>query len=930
MTAVISYLFSGSDLGGEASINHLFLNIPAYDADTLYAECRRLKLETDWWYSKANRITLRAGTESSEAYLLLRRGDFPNSPFPGDYKGVYVNQDWRNAKVGIIRLYQGKSDLTASEAQSNTPGQWDIKGWMFHSAMAVNASNLLADDEIIYLVKFVDTRFHYARSVNTDSGGQPDSFNVVDRISGVLPEDYTDVTKFPYVAGTVGASSGPPLGFGAVLNSYWSLFSSIDLPSGGVYPTSQYPLDIRPEDRTHYATFMDLLHSTANEIYPTLDGSFTISPIDADFSATFNDPLKDYAAWLIDEGQPQPEYVRIPNGANLRYRQIYLDSTKRVSNFYLASGGFDTTLIAWGGKPIFIDEEFSQEVFTSSAMVAVTGGGLGPLTTALGDFASIVLTRYYKSRNTYQYNRVYSRFIPLAPTAAFEEVEFACVGGIITTAFRSIEASIGATFLPESFDDSGNGSSDHLVIANSADEVPESFYDTVADHATYDSGTQQIVYAQVIEASAGPPVNKRVKLFTATVTGATGSPGSPGTPGDTVISGYCIVVAHALTVAQPNLDLTLATAWSNTPFQFFAHLPAVAGIPTDPKWFTVSNYVSGDDQFIWHRSGSTFKAQTTDNYSTAAGVFQILLNASGNWAWVDAWTIKCSAGDLVPSYLEGAWFDPGAFVINQDPIIQFQTQGAAGTDQTQRAFFKSSLINGWDASKRQNFGHDTAGHVQWGTDLRFAYGLVKTDSSTGSTTVDLDHVHALASGSSPVASDADVITALKWFGSLDGIVIATPEYKAGDKLMIVSTLSETDSWWVIPFKQGKDGVAGYYTAAIDGNISPGSAGAPIPGTGTIFGFSGGDGSVTSIGTRTLLNPFGAVASGSCTAGLVFPGVEEDGSDAIYVILGILTPISVSCTSVEVPTDVVCDETGIEVVTETITYVTAVNGIGCGS
>jgi hypothetical protein len=921
LTATISYIFNGSDLGGEASINHLNLNISAFDADMLYAQCVSLKLETSWWYYKANRITLRAGTEPSEAYLLLRRGDFPNSPYIGDYKGQFINQDWRNAKVGIIRLYQGKDDLTSAESAGATPGQWDIKGWMFHSAIAVNASNLLTDDEIIYLVKFVDTRFHWARSVNTTIEGQPNSYNVVDRNGSTSPTDYTDITTFPYVSTTVTGSSGPPLTFATILNNYWSLFSGTAFPAGGSYP-AQYPLDIRPENRTHYATFMELLHSSANELYPTLAGGFTIAPIDANFQVNFVDPLRNYAQWLIDEGQPQPEYVRIPNGAGLRFKKVYLNSAeKRISNYFITN--FDTTSIAWGGKPIFIDEEFTQEVFTTSAMVSVDGVG-----DALGDFTTAVLTRYYKSRNQYQFMRVYNRFIPLPPSGDFEEVEFACVGRIITTAFRSKEASIGASFIPENFEGIGSGS-DHLVIANADDEVPESFFDTVVDHSAYDSGLHQIVYAQVIEASAGPPVNKRVKLFTAVATGAPGPTGTAGADGDTVISGYCIVVAHAGTVAQPNLDLTLATAWNATPFQFFAHLPSVAGLPTDPKWITVSNYVAGDDQIIWHRSGSSFKAQTTGNYSTAPSTFQFLLNASGNWSWVDAWKIACTSGDTVASYLHDAWFDPGAFNIDQDPLIKFQTQGAAGSNQTERAFLKSDAIFGWDAARKQSLGHDFAGRINWGSELRLIYGFVKTDSPIGLGTVDVDHVHALANGDTPVSSDSDVITALKWFGRLDGIIIPTPEYKVGDKLILISTLSETDSWWVLPFKQGKDGVSGSYTATIVGSISSGSASAPIPGTGNIFGLSPVDGTTTSIGIRTLLNPFQAVVSGSCTCGLISPGVEEDGSDAIYLILGILTPISVDCTSLEVPTDVVCDEDGISVTTETITYVVAVNGVHCG-
>lgn len=713
MTAVISYLHKGSDESGESDVVHLDLDCPAYNADILYYECRRLHIETDWWFSKANRITLRAGTEPSEAYLLLRRGDFPNSPTVGDYKGTFVNQDWRNSKVGIIRLYQGNSDLTTAESSSTTPGQWDIKGWMFHSAIAVNSSELLADDETIYLVKFVDVRFHYARSVNADSGGQPNSYNVIDRTSGVTPEDYTDVTKFPYVAGTVGGDTGPPFGFGTVLNSYWSLFSSVDLPSGGSFPTSQYPLDIRPEDRTHYATFMDLLHSTANELFPGLNGVFTISPIDANFSTTLPspDPLKDYLQWLIDDAHPQPEFVRLPDGAGLRFRQVYLDSTKRISNFHQVNFP-NITDIDWGGKPIFIDEEFGQEIITSSAMVYAPGLG-----TALSDFATTVLTRFYKSRNTYQYIRVYSRFIPLAPSPAYEEVEFACVGKIITTTFRSIEANIGATFLPESFDSAGSGSSDHLVIADSADEVPESFYSTVVDHDTFDADLHQEVFAQVVEAAAGPPLNNRVKLFTAIATGDPGPTGSPGTPGDTVVSGYCIVVAHALTVAQPNLDLTLATAWNNTPFQFFAHLPTVTGIPTDPKWFSVTSYVSGDDQFIWHRSGDTFKAQTTSNYSTAANTFQTLLNSSGVWSWIDAWKIACTSKDSVASYLHDAGKDKvavGTFVLDQDLLINNETSGADNTDQTERFFADSSALPGWDAAKTQNLSHGSDGKLKWG------------------------------------------------------------------------------------------------------------------------------------------------------------------------------------------------------------------------
>lgn len=676
----------------------------------------------------------------SECYLLLSRkyitGDSSATP-----------------PIPAINVAHYDHSITLIDGQRSTP--IETKGWVFHSAHAITGSELETDGETIYLVKFIDRRFLFARQpYGTRISGAllynvRDGLNIVSmlRSDSGMTYDYSDTTQFPYILSTANGGSNHPYSWLDILQILWKSSSFLDntgftmgivsdsLPSGGSYPT-QTPIDVRPGERNTWDVFCDLLHSAAHEIYPALDGTFTISPIDSHFNQAT--ALVSTLGKPIETGHPRLEERRLPYAMTMTFqiRQREPLSGSELTNqnqFWtleepIGSIGSDNLLtsvqLTGSGMTVATGEVAVSEItpgvvenVNSPAMTAVFKGNVSPENnTALNDFAKTVLSRLLKSRYDYVH-AIYDRFIALVPCPEFEEVIFACdarLGPI--TSFRSIPASIGSDYFP---DMGGSGlSTDRLVAADTTDDTPKVLFDKLTNHGTYVAMTDLLVKAEVVTSGADPNQDNTIKLFVTAASGGTGPPGddgadgsdgADGADGDTVTEGYAIDAAHAGTVATISFDPTEITDFAGQ-FQFFHHLAAAAAA-IDPAWKTVTGYVAGDDQFWWHRSAGAFEFKTTATYD--AGQKQQLINDLGNWKWLLAWTIKVTSTDSTPSFLHDAIKDNASYVALQDALVASTTDGAGGADQKERFFMDSSAISGWVQGNKQALTHDTSGHLLW-------------------------------------------------------------------------------------------------------------------------------------------------------------------------------------------------------------------------
>ncbi len=110
-----------------------------------------------------------------------------------------------------------------------------------------------------------------------------------------------------------------------------------------------------------------------------------------------------------------------------------------------------------------------------------------------------------------------------------------------------------------------------------------------------------------------------------------GGSGGGGSGGDIVAEGYAIDITGTLIKTIHNNPAEW-TDFAGGQMQIFLHF-AGAAARTDPKWRTVSNYLSNKDQMWWHRHG-VFQFQTTDDYDTSLP--QQCISDQGNWKWVTA------------------------------------------------------------------------------------------------------------------------------------------------------------------------------------------------------------------------------------------------------------------------------------------------------
>lgn len=723
------------------------------DANVLLDECLRHGIPVDWWYSKANTVRMIAGEQSSEAYLLLKKTD--------------LDGDEDNSIEPLSRVFYNHK-ITLDATPDGSP--FNILGWAFHSARAITATDDLVDKDTIYLVRFCDLRYFFAKQpcLIGVSGAlvyeARTGFNVVSQTvndSG-MSYDESDPVEFPYDPGTIAGSD--PYTWETLLETLWHStaftddfgavigFSNQAFPTDGTYP-EQVPLDIRPENHSTWSLFCNLLHGTGNEVYPQYDGTFLISPIDESFGVGIDGTeLADHVTNAIEIGNVSPEWNRIPEFMSMTFLRRYTllniaaGITARNINNYISTSPIATT----GASSILFGETLPDDLLKSSGTYEVQSAGILGATedvTTIGrsmvnggvagdvTFAKFVLKKYLKARLGEAIDATFPFFINSTPQPSYNEVLYYFdrdeEGNPAPRSHFLNDAppSPGCDSLPEI---PGGGSTDRLVGGDDTDEVPETLYPKIVDHSTFDSDLHTVVYAQAVDHAAGPPLNRRVKLFTTKGTGTTGPPGSDGADGtngtngtngadgDTVDEGYAIDVSHAGTVATVGFDPTEITAFSAA-FQIFYHLAAHTG-PTDPRWLTFTGYDATKDQFWWQRS-SSFKFQTTASYSNTAN--QLLFNQSDVWSWKttsgynDAAGVKQLLRHVGPNWEWVADTRPASIALTTDVHdLKLTMTLEDGTSLTATIHVKDVLnaLEGYIIGNNQSIGHDGAGSTEWQDD----------------------------------------------------------------------------------------------------------------------------------------------------------------------------------------------------------------------
>lgn len=158
-----------------------------------------------------------------------------------------------------------------------------------------------------------------------------------------------------------------------------------------------------------------------------------------------------------------------------------------------------------------------------------------------------------------------------------------------------------------------------------------------------------------------------------------------------VTEGFAIDIAGTATDPVVHFDPTELGSYLTTDFQVYAHEPTSDGGP-NPKWWTISGYVEANKQTI--------------------------LQSGGALSFEDAHKVRSTVNDTTAAFLHDAFKDKvaaGTYVSGKDYIIKFETDGASGTDQTERGFIDASAITNYNASAAQVLGHDATGAPYWYT-----------------------------------------------------------------------------------------------------------------------------------------------------------------------------------------------------------------------
>ena len=530
---------------------------PVIDAETLYSECRRLGLHTDWWYSVANTATMLAGENTSEAYLLMTRLYLDGGKDPNTGKTI---------PAVSRKLTTHRITFKDSGATINTDG------WLFHSARAIDGTNSSTDPNTVYLVKFVDMRWLWSKmpAAQTGSGVVWDAtqrgFNVIDinRTFGAANLDDNDLTKFPYISETVNA--GTPYTWEDVLGLVWAGLTETSLPAGGSYPTIN-PMDVIIDGKTGWKLFIEVLHASGNEIYPKFDGNFTIKPISDHYGVT--SALANYDAYLIEQGNLIPDDNLLPDNfiLQLRHRDTKNERKDAQSLYYAYPPETKIVEDVLGGVAadayIILDDshpggekmsEYTESIIVPYvSYVSEMGTTASTYKTNLDDYVAFVLTRLVESRCDNQVDATYGRFLSIEPCPELEKVVFGISPNGPVSRFVSLPSEIGVSkidYRPGHFND-------RYVAADTTDDTPATLIEKVEDNVaggTYNPATHQLVWAEVVGHGTDPTEDNKVRFFTTLGTGPPGPAGPPGAAGPTYTAG-CGIDVTGTVVSVRNADL---------------------------------------------------------------------------------------------------------------------------------------------------------------------------------------------------------------------------------------------------------------------------------------------------------------------------------------------------------------------------------------
>lgn len=576
---------------------------PVMDARSLYLECQKLGLDTDWWFPLANTVTMRAGEESNTAYLLLTKKYID---------GCTAEQNAGTRIYPIDRaLYNNKISLIDVYIASTV----DCSGFVYLESRAIDGSSDPDDLDAVYLVTFGDLRAIWSTQpvAANVSGGlltiTNDSYNITSttRDDTGMTYDPGVVDDFPYDLSTVGDVA--PYSWEDILRILWYEHSYInttgvimgfldmEYPDGGVYPVD-YPIDIRPENSNTWHFFCLMLHASGNEIYPNKDGTFRIQPIDDHFGnesdLTDNDQIT-YSDYLIENGYPDPDDSCLPTHITMTFQvrsrgdsELHLppgDETNR-NHYYTIDRPFETNPSS--AYPSGYDSDVvpllsGEEITASEVSIREGVDGLGdgnilgqvenilsPGMTAvfqvgslmngntLISYAGDILRRLIKSRADNQIDATYGCFIDLDPTPEFEEISWFIGDGGPSTRFLSKPSNVGVSSLPLI---TGGGSlgtgEDRLFAADVTDDTPGTFEDKVEHKQA--SGTYamsptdwQHVYYEITTVGSDPDKDNTLHLYTASAPGGgVGPPGPPGADGPTYTDGCGIIIAGTVVSFDP-------------------------------------------------------------------------------------------------------------------------------------------------------------------------------------------------------------------------------------------------------------------------------------------------------------------------------------------------------------------------------------------
>lgn len=638
--------------------------IPILDANFLHDKCVAAGIPTDWWYPLANTITLVAGEQPSEAYLLMDRLYI-------DGATAVVAKDINGKEEAVTAIsksatYKHKIVLTDQLVHDADAFSTEIKGWAFHSARAIDGSNLSKDLSTAYLVKFVDVRWLMARQPSycyQDGAAlviNRTGFNISDKkeLTDTMTGSVTTPGEFPILRGELGLTWEDCLGTlwrDAGLNSSGAALPYLPstLPAGGEYP-SHGPVDFFPQNASTWTAFCQLLHATGNEIYPKLDGTFEIKPIDFHFGSASD--LVQYEKWLVEQGHPIADDKLVPAYVSVTMRQRSDDERKLMTNyatprFYkvnegVANAGSDGTLttisetntsesvVLFGseseGEYLLgpIDDILTPAVSYIEWMPA----GATAYVSYLDDYCEHIATKLIKSRMDNQVDATYGRYINKGPSPEFERVTFFLYNGIPATRFESLPSVVGVStleFIPDT-------TADRLVAADTTDDTPKELIDKCEDantEGTYNEDDYQLVWCEVVTHGSDPFKDNKIRWYTTLGTGEpgpTGPAGPAGADGPTYSQGCGIEIAGTtINVHRDDLlgigmkgDPTLTTSCSISPDPADLAGPGLRSSTDNIANHTVYLQVKPEDL----RTAGGGLSAASENTTTSAGPVRLKIN----------------------------------------------------------------------------------------------------------------------------------------------------------------------------------------------------------------------------------------------------------------------------------------------------------------